>query len=1478
MVQLSGLGGGAADKRGNRYESWWTISRLLDLVEGTVDLMRLEPPGDEGVGAEHWVESGGVRCYDQAKDVPSGGNWSPHVLAIGPLAKLRPHLVAGHRVKLILSTPATGFEALIRVANAAVSRERFFDLLTKEQKVSFDKVSRALECDADTAIGYLRRSTVEVWSREALHDRVGRQAAFTFAGDRDATIDFLTGFITEHLHQTVSSLDVLDFLEQRGVRRNLLAGDPTTLETYRSIGRRFARSIRSTAKVDRVDRPELDDLVTLLSDPETPQVVVVDGGAGSGKSSLVADAMVRLDGMGWATCGVRMDRVPPTTLTAGALGTYLGLTASPGLVAASTARIVPTLLVIDQLDAVSEFSGRLSQPFEAVTEILEELALGPAAKVVLVVRTIDLKNDARIASLVRDEQRATRFELGTFNDGQLAAGLTSLGLSPAVIDSDMKELLRVPLHFAVFSQLSPSARTGRFASLPQLYLMYTEEIRRQIEIRSPNFEWDAAVSPIVRYVSDNETLAVPLLALAGGPAGGIAQLESHGVVVNDDDHVGFFHETYFDFLFAVEFLRTGQDLLEFIVGSGQQLFRRAQVRQILVHLEGVSPRRFAAEVRRILVDGRVRSHLKDVVISVVGLVGASERNWRELEDIVLGEGWVAQHLRVSLASPTWFDAIDAADCWPSLLADGDLSPRSRSLLIGCAQWRPIRAAELVCPHVGASEEWRDDIALMVERSLCADLVPFVIRLLEAGELDGASSKWRGGPGLWSLAEELSREHPVEAAQVLAAYLQRSLDRATAAGSGDPFESGGLAADSRGNHTVLEDLAAAAPGPLIDAVLPLVVAVSEATAIDDGDNLRVVPRWKYRHRGPQYSVDRALIQALDTSFVNLAGTQSDHLGLIARSLGSSDIEVLRFLACRAFAAAGSAADEAIGWLVSDTANLSLGWSGSHAWATRELIEAAAARCSETTLDDLARRLLDHWPAWEFPKDRDLRIVGASQQSLLSAIPAPRRSRAVSKRLAELDRKFNRTVFSPPDERAIASFVGPPIPADAARHMSDSDWRRAIAKWNDDQTNWSEFPPTGGARALASVLQTRAEAEPQRFAALAMTFDASVHSAYAEAVIRGTSPSLDTSARSALLTRLADVFGPAVGRTVCSAIDETAEEANEVIISLIARYATDPDPVEDAERFPDPGGSAFQLESAALNSTRGAVARACASLLFAGDTHIERLRMVINDLVADSTMAVRAAASSAVLALSNYDRPTAQTQVDRLLDHPDIDIYDSDMIENMLTYAAMWDPERTAPYIERALAGPPHVSRHGGFTWAVLSNRGELPQSLARDVSQLSPSARVGAASLMASWVDGDPESLCTLLRDPDPLVAKEASSFLEHLDGLPTAITEMILETFVDSAAFPEHLEQAMRQLTRLPQTSTAVSLAMCERAIELADQVDNDMQSTWFAASSAILATVVREYRRCPDGERDRCLDIIDRLCQLRVFGLDDALSHTRSS
>lgn len=86
-------------------------------------------------------------------------------------------------------------------------------------------------------------------------------------------------------------------------------------------------------------------------------------------------------------------------------------------------------------------------------------------------------------------------------------------------------------------------------------------------------------------MSVRQRLAVPVSVLDDRDLAGDADvLASEHVLVRDGQQLAFFHETFFDYVFARRWVGRGQTLVEFLVADEQELFRRAQVRQILTHL------------------------------------------------------------------------------------------------------------------------------------------------------------------------------------------------------------------------------------------------------------------------------------------------------------------------------------------------------------------------------------------------------------------------------------------------------------------------------------------------------------------------------------------------------------------------------------------------------------------------------------------------------------------------------------------------------------------------------------------------------------------------------------------------------------------------------------------------------------------------------------------------------------------------------
>ena len=264
------------------------------------------------------------------------------------------------------------------------------------------------------------------------------------------------------------------------------------------------------------------------------------------------------------------------------LGREMGLTESPSVLLAGVSDSLPALLVVDQLDAVSTYSGRMPDNFEAVAEVIDEVEATPIIKVLLVVRTVDLKEDPRLSSLVSNNS-VVRHTVGKLDVGDVRRQLAACDMKVPTSEFTL-ELLRVPLHLAVFSRLSRSAQSHPFRTLQELYDRYTEEVRIRIERRLGRLDWMGITGVLVDYMNREEVLVAPIAVLDGDSLQEVRALESESVLVRDDTRIAFFHESFFDYVFARAFVAAGQSLSEFLLESGQHLFRRAQTRQVLEHL------------------------------------------------------------------------------------------------------------------------------------------------------------------------------------------------------------------------------------------------------------------------------------------------------------------------------------------------------------------------------------------------------------------------------------------------------------------------------------------------------------------------------------------------------------------------------------------------------------------------------------------------------------------------------------------------------------------------------------------------------------------------------------------------------------------------------------------------------------------------------------------------------------------------------
>lgn len=111
---------------------------------------------------------------------------------------------------------------------------------------------------------------------------------------------------------------------------------------------------------------------------------------------------------------LRMDSFAPCN-TGRQLGEQMDLPASPAVVLAGIADNAPSVLFVDQLDAMSLVSGRNPKMWEVFQDLCNEVRSYPRMKLLLACRDFDLEHDHRLRTL-GDAKSIARFPLNRLTE------------------------------------------------------------------------------------------------------------------------------------------------------------------------------------------------------------------------------------------------------------------------------------------------------------------------------------------------------------------------------------------------------------------------------------------------------------------------------------------------------------------------------------------------------------------------------------------------------------------------------------------------------------------------------------------------------------------------------------------------------------------------------------------------------------------------------------------------------------------------------------------------------------------------------------------------------------------------------------------------------------------------------------------------------------------------------------------------------
>ena len=1471
------LPGAAAAKRGDRFETLWTLSELVEMLQGESDSLRIEVPGLDGV--EFVVECGARCVFHQAKRSHPSGAWSIASLAsAGVLRDIGELLLDNeHRFVFVSGSDARDLADLCEAAADAESLDEFTRkfLDAKKRSSGYDRVLQEWDCGEHGAWSILRRIDVRTINDRELKTKIFRGLRSLFLGDVGPVQDRLAAIVGDGVHRTIAREELVQTLHEDGYSLRRISDVSQARQAVREATDRFlAGARRSLIQESLIPRGASAEVVARLTG-EDPSDCVLTGRAGTGKTACVTEVVEELRQQGVHVLAFRLDRHMSETSTDVLGRRGLDLEESPALLLAAAAKAdgKPAALIVDQLDAVSAMSGRSSGAFDIVEQLLIECR-SASVHTAVVCRSFDWQHDSRLRGLIREEDQ--KIELGEFSDDEVRGVLARANVERAPGARQMA-LLRLPQNLSLFlaTDLSKSGALS-FSTAKGLFDRYWETKKRLVA-DGPNRvdEWARMIDTMCGVMTETQQLSVRKEKLDQLSSGYVDQCVSENVLVADGDTYGFGHESFFDYCFARRFAARSDSLVAVLTSSEQHLFRRAQVRQVLVYLRDTNFKRYVGELRALVSNDSVRTHIKDLVFALLASVDdPRDEEWdvwmdwvrpafKALERGTTNEDRLSERAWARLSgAKSWFKKLDRviAD-W---LATGPSRRLDRAMIYLRWQQRdwPDQVAALLEPYANRGDDWPNRLRTIMAQEIfhgSRRLFDLFLTLLNNGTFDPTRE-------LWGMCSNLTSCRPDWVPEVLACQLRRHVAKYKAAlaegrsveGAWDRLGYDGSAAEA------FEKAVTHSPRNFVNHVLPAVLDTSDAT-LKVGTTLPERDKvWPFLIKDST-SLTNACLHAVADALAALAGSGEDMEDEISR-LSNRQTHVANHLLLALYRGGGARyADDAILAFCGQPWRFDCGYSDGSYWCATETIRVAVPHCEPASRAKLESTVLAYVDPYEQTKE-GIRQHGWAAFNLLASIPKELRSTRASARFGELERKFTQPSAAP---RAIVGrLVGSPIAAEAAAKMNDKQWLKAIEAYPSERRR----PLQGGAPQLAQDFGRRAQDEPERFASIGLQLPNTTNPVYFSRLLQGLeSAHVADEIKVRLSLRAFECAKNECGRDIAnllgSATDALPKDAVDVLMALATERR---DSEEEAWRLDSGNGQPYyggDIYINGINTTRGQAAEAMAELIEKDASYIERFQPALDELARDRTPSVASCVARTLRAVAYHD-PALGLELflrmdfseERLLGTPHVcEFMRENLRQSFSSLKNMTLRQLRSPHPDLRRAGARLVCL-AAFTYddalelAAAARLGDNQQRLGvADVAV----ANV-ANPICRQWCEG---ALKDLFGDSDVEIRRLAASCFRQIpEGRVGAYGDLI-EAFCGSPAYVEDSFSLLNALKKAHEQLPGVVCLACESFLNyLAAEVRAFPGRG--TNSRIVVELAFRVYQQHQNDEwTSRALDLIDRIC-----------------
>jgi hypothetical protein len=1497
------LTGGPSDKIGNRYEARWAVHCMVQILEEHAYSIRLEPPGEEGRGAEFCLRINGSTEYHQVKrQITAEGRWTLGTLNTrGVLGFFLDKLRSSSAKCVFVSThSAFEIEELTQRARDAKTLDEFLRHFQTSEDIrsAFGKL-RAFwhQCTDEECYSLLKRIRIDTISENLLFSNLESKLAALVDGDTSTLVDTLTQYGFDNIHHELTANEIWKHLESRQMRKRHWASDALVIGHVDAQNTRYLSGLRYFLIRGRfIPRAEPDSIIANILREGSKCGVMLAGEAGVGKSAVIMRVIEILHGNGIPFICFRIDNLEPTPNPA-QVGQQLGLPASPAPVLANIAKGRPCVLIIDQLDSISLASGRNTAFFDCIKAIIDQAVAHSNMRLLVACRKYDLENDHRLRLLVGKRGKLEEQPLSRLAPDVINQVVNELGLNAARLTDRQRDLLSVPERLKLLSEIADEEGIGNlsFGAEKDLYDQYWDYKDRILRIRlGQGHQMSLATDVICDYMEEKQILSVPK-ALLDNYSGTCDAMLSEHILVQEEGRYRFFHEAFFDYCFARKFFREERKLMDLLLKGEQHLSKRAQVRQILTYQRDEDFDGYIKNLESVLIDDRVRFHIKAMILDMLAYIDSpGKEEWKVLSGLITSAdrdlsryAWMT--LRPLHEAPlSWLKLIDSMGLLEEWLA-GDNEEVIEWTVFLLSIWQrsmPDRVAQLLTPFIYYKGKWPARFAYIIGG---ADLhkgrafFELFMRLINEELLDfgqGSDQTIDLGDILYLLPDK----RPEWACEVAGLILRNRL--LSYRNNPESHQAGRYSLDARrvfGDNDLFQRCASGAPLGFIEHVLPRVLDIIELDESSETSEMQIA----FAKVFGSHNHIHGIIKSAETAFSAAANLKPEKFKLWLGSLSPRHIKFLSTYLLAGFNALGQTYSNQSACFLAANLNVLIEGGFFNPEKVHKiwmLLSSISPFCTDNNLDILSNKIMDYYPPWEMDA-QGLRYRGNTQYQLLVGIIDSRRSPGVRQRIGEWKRKHGEKTL---DLKSLprSGRIGSPVPDNVISMMTDEQWVGAMAKYSGSRSiNHRLNELVGDVSELSQKLEVEAKKDPSRFGNLLLGLPGDIRPEYYDAILRGIAKvGGDPEELLRLCEKAHGLIDNPCSRSIAEVVKENAsKDLPERLLDIIIWYALEYRSEGEAEWVTEDQDDkiGWNLEIRSINTVRGQAIQAIALVVYHHPEKAAFFKSVLAELVEDPSMLVRCSACLALVYLFQHDSALAIGLFNKLVDTGD-ELLCTRYAEDFIHYATYRHFNSLKTAIERMLDSQiGEVAAAGARQACIASLTHKEAVELARRSLQGTEPHRYGAAQIYSANLDkADLRSTCenalmVLFKDESEKVREKAASCFYKLTNTDIMEYPELIGDFINSKSFESNHRVLFMALENSKLELSELVIEACTKFLDNAGRNASGIATSEALTASKAGKIIIRLYSQSrSESIRARCLDVIDRMIRIGSSMIDETLKN----